>query len=254
MAKKTTNDLGEKVDPNNEADFELAIDAKAIFNFQPTLGRDVTIPRFLIAQPTSRFPGIKDNVGTWYNTVTGEYFDVIECLILQVHQPRGMFQEPYEPGAPMLCRSRDSINPLPEYIDRELEGVIIPELCEHCPHSQWVEPEQEGQRRLPPRCSEMYLYFGVDVSTSLPFSLRLKGTALSMARGLNTLIEKNLAGQTYEFSLVEEQGEYRYYVPVLSPGRSTSDLDVATRKRVLHIFQALQGQPLLERENGALNE
>ena len=148
---------------------------------------DLAIPRLVLAQPTSVFEGAGEHPGQWFNSVTGDFSELLSIIVVRVALQRAVFPDPYDSTQPILCASNDALKPRAEYVGKEVEGITIYDTCFDCPLSNWTEDDPITGKGKPPRCDLMYIYTGLEVDTGMPFSLRLKGTALKTAKKLNTL-------------------------------------------------------------------
>ncbi len=176
---------------------------------------DMAIPRLILAQPTSVFEGADQNMGKWFNSVTGEFYENLNIVIVRVVIQRAVFPEPYDASLPILCASRDAITPYAEYVNKMIDGVTINGGCNECPLAEWTEADPITGKGKPPRCTLMYVYTGIEADSGMPFSMRLKGTAMTAARKLNFLYTQFKHSQVLQLGSVLGKGAKKYFVPTI---------------------------------------
>jgi len=187
---------------------------------------DITVPRMVLVQGQSKnLPAdyIK-HIGEWYNTITGEYKQTIEGVLLGVTKQRVAFPRDYNADSQALCASDDGLYPRMEFagaevIDSKTNVVhIISCGCAECPFSKFTETEQAAS--VSPLCSLGYVYAMLDMETGLPFLMRAQRTGIQAARQLNTVAKMMGRIKSIVISAkVTQDDKGTYSVPVFSTGQ-----------------------------------
>lgn len=192
---------------------------------------DITVPRLLLVQSqkgkNSPLPAdfIK-HVGEYYNTITGEYKQTIEGVLLGVTKQRVAFPRDYDGESNALCASDNGIFPRQEFVGADVTdtktGVVhVINLncgCADCPFSKFTETEDAAS--VTPLCSLGYVYAMLDLDTGLPFLMRAQRTGIQAARQLNTVAK--MMGRTKSIIIsgkVTQDEKGTYAVPVFSTGQ-----------------------------------
>lgn len=205
---------------------------------------DIAIPRLVIAQPTSNFAGAAEHPGQWFNDVTGEFSPTFRAAIVGIRQQRAVFPEPYTPDEPLLCSSPDGLAPYPEYVGTVVDGVTIPEQCQFCPLAEWGETNPQTKKGTPPRCTLMYLYMGLMADSLMPFSMRLKSTALKAAKRLNFLVQQYHYHAIFEIGTAKGQGSRSYFIPTITlAGESPEFVKTAAAKMIETVIRSKAPSP-----------
>ncbi|MDF2841725.1 MAG: 57, gp57 [Herbinix sp.] len=147
---------------------------------------DLKLPKFKIVQMTSE-EFTKDNItpGKFYNTVTKESFDTLECILLAVGKSRVMWPAQFKRGDKPLCRSFDG----KEKTEGCGDGV-----CSSCQYSQWPKDDSKGKDNKPP-CTMGYVWLAMD-SENHPFRLSAQGSSVSPTKDfLNAIAPKLRRGK-----------------------------------------------------------
>ena len=168
---------------------------------------DLKMPKVKLVQAQSE-EHTKDDVpvGHYYNAVTKEHSETIECIMLALGKSRVMWPATFKRGDKPLCRSFDGV--------RKTEG-IGDGICAKCQYSQWGEGGEK------PDCNLGYVWLGVD-SKNRPFRLNARGASMTPTKDfLNTVFPQlNRGGKQlgiFVFKLVlssrkESNDKGTYYV------------------------------------------
>lgn len=182
------------------------------------------IPALTIVQDKSNIPGYRGHVGEIYNTVTHEFYQKIEVLIVGMNTPRAVFPFPYSNGSSQLCSSVDGIVPYAKYVGSKItassafdeQTIVIPEACEDCPLFD------------SPLCTRMFRYFGLTVHDMQVMTFRLKKSAMPAAKELNywlNQLAQRAQFRTFYFSAREtNSGGNSFFVPVFEVGRDATNM------------------------------
>lgn len=191
---------------------------------------ELRIPILRLVQAQSKIEEKAGHEGEWHNSVTGEFAERPELLIIGVNKGRIMFPETYNAENKALCASDDGKSPRPDFVGTEIETVLvdvntkkksvrtdrIPAKCEGCPFGQW------GEDGTPPACSEVEVFAGVG-EDGLPVLVQIKSSGMKAVGGLKTLIVANgirksiRAGSAHK---MDDKGDY--FVPVFTVGSKPS--------------------------------
>lgn len=137
---------------------------------------DIKLPAIRIIQMLSE-EATKNNVppGSFYNTVTKEHSDSLECVLLTLGKSRVMWPSVFKRGDKPLCRSFDG--------KTKTEG-IGDGVCQKCQYSQWIDGEK-------PKCTQGYVWMAVD-KTGQPFRLNAKGASVGPTKDFLTAVSQKL--------------------------------------------------------------
>jgi hypothetical protein len=182
---------------------------------------DISMSRITIIQPTSQQAGA--TIGVLFDTATGEEFEEINAVFLNVGKSRVRWDQDAGLGNDPLCRSRDGKN-----------GEGDPGgNCAVCPYAQWMDNQK-------PECSLKYDFIGIDADTKMPFFLSLGGTSFGEGKKLITrcIRQSKKEGRSiplYAFpvkitSLEVKSARGRFFKYVLTIGEEMSDEDKAEYK------------------------
>lgn len=190
---------------------------------------DITVPRIVLVQGQSQsLPAdyIK-HVGEWYNTITGEYCQTIEGVLLGVAKQRVNWGRDFSGKNPAICGSDNALYPRQEFFgadvtDSKTDVVhVIDGACAECPFSKFTETEQASS--VAPLCSLVYVYAMLDMETGLPFLMRAQRTGIQAARQLNTIAKMLRRIKSIIISAkVTQDDKGTYAVPVFSTGQKLS--------------------------------
>lgn len=242
MAKKNLNQVDKEW---NEENAEIL---RGMFGFAMS---QVSIPALVIVQSQSAgIPDYRKHIGEIYNTVTGEFHESVELVLVGWNTPRAVLPYPFDPNAPQLCASLDGIAPYPKYVGYEIKAssdwdeqkFIVPESCADCPLHE------------SPLCTQMFRYFGITVHDGQIFTMRLKRSAMDAAKKLNfQLSQLAQRGMFRSFVMTTEEKPSQqggaYFVPVFTVGDDASEyLQDAYQKNQLleNRIKRLAEQPALE--------
>ena len=210
--------------------------------FQNLDANDVVLPRLQLVQPTSSSITDGDkHIGEWFNSTTGEFFKSLNVVIVGARATRVMFPAVYQPDNAILCSSPDAIRPSPDFVGMLVGGTNIPERCSECPFSMWTENEQTG-KGVPPACSVGYLYAGLTANEKpMPFSMNLRGSAMTEAKRLNFMLMTSGVGIVIEVSSQKKAGQRgNYYIPQFKAVDKTSPELIAKATGLAKAFAAKQ--------------
>lgn len=159
---------------------------------------DIKIPKIKIVQLTSQeVADGKARPGQFYNSLTQEATDTVECVLLQLGKTRVAWEGVFKRGEEPKCRSFDGI--------RSASG----QLCSKCKLKEW------GANNEKPECNQGYTWLAaLDNGEYTPFRIIASGTSVSPTKDfLNVLAQKRYP--IYVFRIVlstekkqNEQGTY----------------------------------------------
>lgn len=143
---------------------------------------DLKLPKVKIVQMTSE-EFTKDGIapGSFYNTVTKESSETLDCVLLALGKSRVMWPAQFKRGDKPLCRSFDGIN--------KTEGCGEAK-CAKCDYAVW--PEDGGT----PPCTQGYVWLAVDAE-GRPFRISAQGSSVSPTKDfINAVAPKLRRGNT----------------------------------------------------------
>lgn len=169
---------------------------------------DIKMPKIKLLQPMSdEVTTNKGRAGQFYNTLTEEAMDTLECSFLMLGKSRIKWRKPFKRGEDPECRSFDG-----EYSE---DGVS----CKTCPDCKW------GNNKERPDCGMSYTWLGAIPTASgdyQAFRMIAAGTSFGPTRDfigkvMNIL---RIGGRTYPLYILKvkvtsslEKGESgSYYV------------------------------------------
>ena len=175
---------------------------------------DISMSRITIIQPTSQQSGA--TIGSLFDVGTGEEFDEINAVFLNVGKSRVRWDADAGFGNDPLCKARNGKN-----------GEGDPGgNCDVCPYSQWMDNQK-------PECSLKYDFIGIDSETKMPFFLSIGGTSFAEGKKLITrcIRQSKKEGRPiplYAFpvkitSLEIKSSKGKYYKYVFTIGDEMSD-------------------------------
>lgn len=183
-------------------------------NVQPG---ELRIPLLKLVQGTSRMDGAQAHIGQWHNSVTGEFLDAPELLIIGIAKGRVMFPGQFSADNKPLCASNDGALPRPEFVglitkiisvnavgEPAVMTVTIPDKCADCPFSKW------GDAGAPPRCNEVSTFAGLD-ENGLPCLVQLRSTGMRNAPALKTMLAANGIRKTIRLGSIQETNDSGTY-------------------------------------------
>lgn len=135
---------------------------------------DLKLPKIKLVQMTSEeFTKLNIAPGSFYNTVTKESSDKLECIMLALGKSRAMWPATFKRGDKPLCRSYDGL--------RKTEGMGDGN-CIACQYAKWPETGEK------PPCTMGYIWLGLD-NQNRPFRLPVRGSSVSITKDfLNVVI------------------------------------------------------------------
>jgi len=154
---------------------------------------DIQLPKYKLLQTTSpEVTKCKDGsikAGQFYNTVTGEAKDAIDCILLDQGKSMVNWKKPFKRGEDPLCRSFNG------KVKVDADGVGDGN-CETC---QYSSQNQKAWNNLPegetkPACNMSYVFLALDCETRTPFRIIAAGASVKTTKGfMNKLIPLNIA-------------------------------------------------------------
>lgn len=165
---------------------------------------DMKLPKIKLLQSTS--PEVtkgkgKFAAGQFYNTVTQEAADEIDCVLLDQGKSMVMWKKPFKRGEDPLCRSFDGKN--------KTEGCGDGR-CETCQYSS-QNPKawnnlKDGETK--PACNMSYVFLAQDCKTNMPFRIIVAGASVKSGKDfLNKLIPLRVAPFACKVTLKSHQEE-----------------------------------------------
>lgn len=234
--------------PLNEVDAEWNEEAAQLlggmFGFEMN---QQAIPSLVIVQGIStEIPGYRQHIGEIYNTVTGEFHEELEILIVGMNTPRAVLPYPFDRNKPQLCASVDGIRPYAKYVGQEITAAsdydeqtfVIPEECDQCPLFE------------SPLCTRMFRYFGLTPHNNVVFTYRAKRSAMDAAKKLNfwlNQLAQRARFMTFTMTTVEKPSPNggSYFVPEFAPKNDATDylksafeMNKALEDRIKRVSQA----------------
>lgn len=137
---------------------------------------DLKLPKIKLLQSTSqevtRSKG-KLSAGQFYNTVTQEAKDKLNCVLLYLGKSMVNWKRPFKRGEEPLCRSFDG--------KVKTEGCGDGK-CATCQFSSqnpkaWEIAKEKGETKPP--CNMSYVWLGIDRDTNMPFRLIVSGASVT---------------------------------------------------------------------------
>ena len=152
---------------------------------------DIKLPRIKISQFNSaEVMEEKSEAGHFFNTVTGEHSETLDCVLLVLGKSRVMWPATYKTGEDPLCRSTDGI------MGETKEGVVRP--CKGCPFQDWNLAKAEGKDR--PDCRQGYVWLGM--TSKGPFRMTAGGaSAVPTKNFLNDIFPRRYPAYIYNVQL-----------------------------------------------------
>jgi hypothetical protein len=187
---------------------------------------ELRIPILQLVQAQSRVDGAQEHLGEWHNSVTGEFNQYPELLIIGVAKGRIMFPATYNADNKPLCASDDGIFPRADFVGTIIETVAkdehgktvvnsdaIPAKCDGCPFGAW------GENSEPPACAAVAIFAGVE-QEGLPVLMQIKSTGMKNVASLKTLVATSGIRKAVRVGSLREQNDTGiYYVPVFTLGQ-----------------------------------
>jgi len=173
-----------------------------------------------LVQYTSRTQGAKP--GKYRDSVTGEHFDKITVVPLDIRKSRVLFPPGNDFTQKPLCRSNDGVVPSP------FAQFPQARTCASCPKGQW---RKEGGRNIKPECRDNLNLLVIDKESTLPAYIKFGGTGIAPFKEFLQIIERHrvtFAAKNggikpnlfdYVFSLSGQEvvtPKGRFFVPVFS--------------------------------------
>lgn len=165
---------------------------------------DAKLPKIKILQSTSQEvakSGGKLRAGQFYNTVTCEATDTIDCILLDQGKSMIMWPESFKRGEDPLCRS--------------IDGKTKTEGCGdgNCETCQYSSQNPQAWRNLKdgktkPPCNKSYVWLAIDCKTKMPFRIIASGASVAPTKDfLNKLIMLNVEPFACKVTLATAQKE-----------------------------------------------
>lgn len=139
---------------------------------------DIRMPKIKIVQITSQeFSQEKIPAGHFYNAVTKEHSEYLDCVFLTLGKTRVKWPEFFKRGDKPLCRSIDGLRG---------EGVGDG-VCANCQYSSWNSLKADQTK---PSCNMSYVWLGVTPNGS-PFRFIAGGANVSITKDfINKVLPK----------------------------------------------------------------
>jgi hypothetical protein len=137
---------------------------------------DLKLPKVKIVQTTSEeFTKSKITPGFFYNNVTKQASETIDCILLALGKSRVMWPKQFKRGDKPLCRSFDAV--------RKTEGCGDG-TCQNCQYAKWPESGET------PDCTQGYIWLAVDKDAN-PFRFPAQGASVAPTKDfLNAVVPK----------------------------------------------------------------
>lgn len=165
---------------------------------------DMKMPKIKLLQSTS--PEVtkskgKIQAGQFYNTVTQEAMDSVDCVLLDQGKSMVMWKTPFKRGDDPLCRSFDG------KVKTEGCGDGRCETCQYSSQNPKAWNSLKENETKPP-CNMSYVFLAKDCATGMPFRIIVAGASVSNAKDfLNKLIPLNVSPFACKVTLTSEQQE-----------------------------------------------
>ena len=145
---------------------------------------DMKLPKVKLMQQTSQ-EAVKSKgkivAGQYYNTVTQEATEEIDCVLLDQGKSMVMWKRPFKRGEEPLCRSFD--------------GKVKAEGC-----------GEKGETK--PGCNMSYVFLALDCKTKMPFRIIAAGASVKTAKDfLNKLLPLGVSPFACKVTLKSHQEE-----------------------------------------------
>lgn len=165
---------------------------------------DIKLPKIKLMQQTSKEAsksGGKILPGQFYNTVTEEASDTIDCILLDQGKSMVMWPQPFKRGEDPLCRSFD--------------GKVKAEGCGdgNCDSCQYSSQNPKAWSMLPqgatkPPCNMSYVFLAIDTKTNMPFRFIASGASVKNTKAfLNKLLPLGISPFACKVTLTSSQEE-----------------------------------------------
>jgi hypothetical protein len=204
---------------------------------------DIKMPKIKLIQPTSleATKGVCP-AGWFFNTVTKEKSESIDCVLLRFEKSRVKWKKPFKRGEEPLCKSYDG--------KKKSDGTM---RCENCPDSKW---DNLGSEQTKPECNMSYVWLGLDGKKS-PFRFIASGMSVSPTKDfLNLIAPRNYPVFVYRVnisSVQKENDQGVFYVMQYNVKGIVSKEDAAGLKEASVAFQELFARNV-QRDTNTLNE
>lgn len=184
--------------------FQMASD-EPVTGLESMNSSDIKLPKIKLLQSTSlevTKSGGKLRAGQFYNTVTQEATDELECIFLNMSKSMVMWKQPFKRGEEPLCRSFDGITCE--------EGGTGEGKCQFCKFSSqnpkaWKELK-DGETKPP--CNMSYVWLGLEANTKMPFRIIMSGANVATTKDfLNKLAPMRIPPFCLKIKLTSEQQE-----------------------------------------------
>lgn len=166
---------------------------------------DMKLPKVKLMQQTSQ-EAVKSKgkivAGQYYNTVTQEASDEIDCILLDQGKSMVMWKRPFKRGEEPLCRSFDG--------KVKAEGCGDGQ-CDKCQYSSqnpraWELAKEKGETK--PGCNMSYVFLAIDCKTKMPFRIIAAGASVKTAKDfLNKLLPLGVSPFACKVTLKAHQEE-----------------------------------------------
>ena len=166
---------------------------------------DMKLPKVKLMQQTSQ-EAVKSKgkivAGQYYNTVTQEATEEIDCILLDQGKSMVMWKRPFKRGEEPLCRSFDG--------KVKAEGCGDGN-CEKCQYSSqnpkaWEIAKEKGETK--PGCNMSYVFLALDCKTKMPFRIIAAGASVKTAKDfLNKLLPLGVSPFACKVTLKSHQEE-----------------------------------------------
>jgi hypothetical protein len=190
-------------------------------------------------------PDLEVKPGHFYNTLTGESWEVLEIVpLMPLNVTRANYFKPYTKGEPLLCASDDGKMPR-EVSERRPLTNRQPGPCAMCPEAQWID----GAR---PACSRQRNFMLMVRDTSDVLSMMWQISAVPAARQLTALMKSAGIRKSVVLATKFTRGDSGdYYEPVVASGERlpTDELIgvIETRKEISRLIA--EGRIVTEAED-----
>lgn len=197
--------------------------------------------------------------GSLYDPQTKEVFEKMALIVIKIQNGKVLFASE-ELGQKPLCRSNDGLTPEPSTANAP---YLVPQAkqCAKCPMNQW---KVIGGKKIRPQCSDTRTLLVMDTTTSIPYRLKLKRSAVPEINNFKSALVKKVTtarsqGQNVSplhfqaelETILVTKGGYKYYVPNFGEIHRT---DPQATINAFQIFQKWGGLVLEEEETDEVDK
>jgi len=218
--------------------------ALAVSGYVPVAGLDelspddFSIPAIKLVQAQTREAGADEHLGQYLRTDTKQFIKAPKLLILGIAKSRIMFDKPYDPDKPPLCKSDNANYPRPEFVSTYVGDTLIPDNCnKDCPFAKW------GKNNERPAC-DLVDNWAALTEDGDPVIIRLSGASAKVSTQLKNLARAAALKHSplyVQLGSLKVEGATRYYIPVVNV------LNEAVPENILNIAENLTGLNLAAR-------